>query len=113
MLQNAETTGYSFKPNKLLDQGVPGRYHASHAEPQMTALAPDEPFAVSREMCDGCMNYMQHVAETSGKPQVVADPTGVRIFHPNGETKMLGGAEAPAQQPTQLSFPTSDDATKQ
>jgi hypothetical protein len=82
--------GYSSSPNPLLDQGVPGRYFASHAEKQILAellLSEELPNAprltpsayngqaaigVSRPMCQDCQYFYAYEARRIGKDFVVA-----------------------------------------
>ena len=65
--------------------GKPGSFNLSHAEKQVAAATNGEvPIGVSREMCMDCQNFFNRLANYRGKPVVVADPTGVRIFYPDG-----------------------------
>ena len=84
VIRKAEEIGHNLRPHKLLDQGVPGRYNASHAEKQLSVIAPNEPIAVSRAMCSDCIPYFRQIAQTSGKVQIVSDPNYVRIFNADG-----------------------------
>ena len=57
-----------------MDQGVPGRYHASHAEAQHTATVPGQPIGVDRPMCTTCQSMVQHAANYSHQPMLVHYP---------------------------------------
>lgn len=89
VMKTAEGIGHKFRPAGAFDQGVPGRYNASHAEKKLSVLAPDEPIAVSRPMCPDCQDYFQALAKARGKIQVIADPDYVRIFHPDGTIDII------------------------
>jgi RHS repeat-associated protein len=80
----------------FLDNGDPGSYNASHAEMQAAAAQPGEPIGVSKEMCDNCYPAMQQIAQDSGEPQYVTDPSGTTVFHPNGGTTFLNWDEPPS-----------------
>ena len=83
VMQKASEIGHELKGNKLLDQGVEGRYNASHAEKQLSIVS-DQPIAVSKPMCADCQAYFKALAQSSGKPYTVADPNVVRVFAPDG-----------------------------
>jgi RHS repeat-associated protein len=84
VLEYANARGYSFPRKGMYDGGVPGQFHASHAELQANMIAPGRPIGVSREMCGVCQSYFREVlAPESRVPLVVADPEMVRVFHPN------------------------------
>jgi RHS repeat-associated protein len=67
------------------DQGVVGRYFASHGERQAAMLHPNTPIGVSNEMCPRCVTWFQDQATYMGREQVVADPFILRVFRPGGE----------------------------
>jgi hypothetical protein len=78
-------------PNRAFDQsrrlgsdGWPGRYQASHAEKQQALTAPDHPIAVTKPMCADCQGFFRRQAIHTGRPQIVTDPDGTRLFHPDG-----------------------------
>ncbi|MFP2896019.1 RHS repeat domain-containing protein [Corallococcus sp. 4LFB] len=83
-LQLANEMGYTFRPNRLLDQGVPGRYSASHVEPQMSVVRPNEPLGVSKDMCTSCQDFYEALAKYRQAEQVVRDPSGTWVFTPEG-----------------------------
>ena len=64
------------------DGGVPGRFFASHAEPQIAVQYPNQPIAVSRGMCAQCQIWFVDVARFRNTTQVVSDPTFTRVFRP-------------------------------
>ncbi len=94
--------GHTFAPDTFRDNGVPGRYHASHAEKQLNALRPGEPIGVSIRMCADCYNYFRLRARSMQRTLVVADPEVTRIFHPDGrvEVPALAGPAPAATGPT-------------
>jgi hypothetical protein len=87
--------GHEPKPSPKLDApGHPGSYNASHAEKKLAAQTNgDLPIGVSREMCMDCQNFFQRLANYKNKAIVVADPTGIRIFYPDG-TYVSGATKA-------------------
>ncbi len=84
VMAQAGRMGFDFRDAGAFDRSIPGRYYASHAEPQMSEIAPDEPMAVSRVMCSECQRYFKVLARYAGIPQVIADPYDVRVFYPDG-----------------------------
>lgn len=74
-----ETQSHVFDP-----RNGEGGYETSHAERQAASAAPDQPIGVSRDMCPRCQAWFQARAISRGTPQVVADPSGVRTFMPDG-----------------------------
>jgi hypothetical protein len=78
--------GHEPKPSPRLDAaGKPGSYNNSHAEKQVAAATNgDQAIGVSREMCMDCQHFFQRLANYKNKPIVVADPTGIRVFFPDG-----------------------------
>ncbi len=77
--------GQPIAPNPALDApDYPGSYNLSHAEKQIAVIKPNQPVGVSRVMCLDCQQFYQRLANSTGRPQIVADPAGVRIFLPNG-----------------------------
>jgi hypothetical protein len=89
----------------------PGRYQASHAEKQQVLTAPDHPIAVTKPMCSDCQEFFRRHAIHTGRPQIVTDPDGTRLFHPDGRIipnpgpKDFGPAPPTSPQP-----PTSPDS---
>jgi hypothetical protein len=81
-------------PNRDLDgNGGAGAYNMSHAEKKLAAKT-DGPIGVSRPMCLDCQFFFAKLAKHRGKPVLVADPTGVRIFRPDGA--VISGENAAA-----------------
>jgi hypothetical protein len=88
-LQLAAEMGYTFPVDKDKDRGVPGRFHASHVEAQLVALAPNQAIGVSRGMCPTCRSFVSSVAQYRDQAQVVADPYRVRVFYPDGTIRSI------------------------
>lgn len=89
VMERSKEIGHGLACSGYLDKGVPGRYNASHAEKQISIIAPDKPIAVSRPMCDDCPKYFTSLARFTDKPQVVSDTEYVRIFYPNGKIEKI------------------------
>ena len=86
--------GHEAKVNPHLDKaGHPGSYNLCHAEKKVAVLT-EEPIGVSRPMCLDCQFFFYRLAQHRGKPVVVADPTGVRVFMPDGA--VISGENAAA-----------------
>jgi hypothetical protein len=64
--------------------GESGKVRGSHAEKQAAVLWPDKPIGVSKDVCSDCQAWYQARAIERGVPQIVADPTGTRVFMPDG-----------------------------
>ena len=80
--------GHDLKPN-FLDQknrpdGFEGKYNASHAEKQQALTSPGSDIAVTRPMCNDCVDFHRKLAEHTGQPQLVTDPNTSRLFLPDG-----------------------------
>jgi hypothetical protein len=85
VLDFQEEMGFPALRSGALDQGVPGRYLASHAERKMSLLKPNAPIEEGPEhVCDDCILYFQRVAVYRGVPQEVTDPFGTHTFNPDG-----------------------------
>jgi hypothetical protein len=85
----AQRIGHTLRREGANDQawrpdGWPGRYQASHAEKQQALTAPNHPIAVTKPMCPDCIEFFRRHAIHTGQPQVVTDPDGTRLFHPDG-----------------------------
>ncbi|MFF3845016.1 LamG-like jellyroll fold domain-containing protein [Streptomyces sp. NPDC002328] len=72
-----------------LDLGVPGRYFDSHAEKQAEVINPGGLHVVSREMCDDCTDFFSRLAGHDNQVKQVADPEGLKVFHPDGRRDVL------------------------
>jgi len=85
--------GYEFEPyfRDPVENGrkIDGVYYASHAEKQVSELAPNQPIAVNEDMCKDCQNYFQKLADYRDVAQVVKDPQATRLFIPGGTTVTL------------------------
>ena len=81
----ADEMGYSF-PSHVDDHGVQGQYFASHAELKPAVAAPNVPVGQSNigGMCNSCQNFYRTLANYRGEVQVVASPSSVSMFYPNG-----------------------------
>jgi hypothetical protein len=75
--------GHEPAPNIQDAKGRPGSYNNSHAEKQLAAAKPGEPIGVSEVMCIDCQIFFGKLAAHTGKPVVVSDPVGIRVFVPN------------------------------
>jgi hypothetical protein len=81
----ANKIGYEPKPNTFLDAaGHPGSYNLSHAEKQLAAASNSSAHGVSRVMCWDCQAFYSRLAVYRGRVIVVADPSGLRLFLPDG-----------------------------
>jgi hypothetical protein len=78
-MAKADEIGFEFRSH-LFDQGMPGRYYASHAEPQLSLVS--DHFAVSRPMCPSCRGFVSARAVAEGKYFIVKDPDRVWFFSP-------------------------------
>jgi RHS repeat-associated protein len=67
------------------DQGVPGRYYDSHAEPQAYAKNPDGDIVVDRDPCGSCQEFLTGAAVRDQRSISVSHPSGVTVFHPTGD----------------------------
>lgn len=89
VLEHQKIIGKEPKSAGFLDQGVLGRYNASHAEKQLIVAKPNTPIDVSRAMCQDCQEFFTLEAIFRNKPQIVTDPNATRIFNPNGTVEEL------------------------
>jgi RHS repeat-associated protein len=86
----AREIGYTFPTHEKYDRGVPGRFYASHAEPQMAGLNRNQTVFVqsnSGGMCEACPSFFKALATFTTQERIVIDPTGIYIFKTNGEIK--------------------------
>ena len=84
VLSEGVEAGVEHDPHVFDPKNVEGGYESSHAERQAAVNYPDEPIGVSRDMCAGCQRWFQARAMSRGVPQFVADPSGGRVFMPDG-----------------------------
>jgi hypothetical protein len=85
----AEDMQFKIRGAGAADQGVPGRFHASHAEAQQMASAPAQPIGVDRPMCATCQKMLQHAATYSDQPLLVRDPDHARLFLPGHDKPIV------------------------
>ena len=87
VMELADEIGHPF-PASSKDNGVKGRFYASHAELKPAVVAPNVPVGQSNVggMCDSCQKFYSKLAAYRGKVQVVASPDSINIFYPNGTT---------------------------
>ena len=79
----AKIIGHNLRNAGANDQGVPGKYNASHAEKQLSIIS-DKPIGISQPMCIDCQSYFRKLAVQEGNLYIVADPDIIRIFNPDG-----------------------------
>ncbi|MGH2535949.1 MAG: hypothetical protein ACRDHL_00975 [Candidatus Promineifilaceae bacterium] len=89
-LQLANDVGFTFRPHDFDDVDVPGIYYASHAEAQLLALK-ERAIGVSNElgMCPSCQHFFSMVASSRKMTFVVADPSTIHIFNPDGAIRQI------------------------
>jgi hypothetical protein len=71
------------------DGGILGRFFASHAERQLIAISHLRVIAVSRTMCADCVRFFTRLAMVNRRMYTVADPTGIRLFMPDGNVVFI------------------------
>lgn len=71
-----------------LDNGTPGQYFNSHAEKQAEVANPGSDIAVSRPMCDDCLDFFSRKAAYDNQEKRVLDPKGMNIFLPSGARRL-------------------------
>jgi hypothetical protein len=72
--------GLTLKNAGAFDQGVPGRWAASHAEIQTTIRYPGRATEVSSETCTSCISILKQRAIATGVNQPVVDPSGLTVY---------------------------------
>ena len=75
--------GHPKKPHNR-DNGVFGRYNASHAERQEAVTAVEPAIGVSRRLCEDCHDFFIRLAQHEGREWYVTDPGGTSVFRPDG-----------------------------
>ena len=88
VINKSAEIGHDLQVNSFLDNqrsgGLPGQAKASHAEKQLSLIS-DKPIGVaSIDMCSDCQKYFSKLSIYENKAYVVADPSTVRIFNPDG-----------------------------
>lgn len=86
--------GYKFTNSGKRDNNIAGSNKGCHAEKQVIAETGD-PTGVSKPMCKSCQQYAQNRAETTGKPVVVAEPGGVRIYEQGKKPVYIPDGKSP------------------
>jgi hypothetical protein len=86
--------GYEFPNSGRRDNNVAGSSKGCHAEKQVIAETGD-PTGVSKPMCKSCQKYAQNRAETTGKPVVVAEPGGVRVYEQGKKPVYIPDGKSP------------------
>ena len=76
--------GHETEPHVFDPEGAEGQYESSHSERQRAAGTSDQEFASSKLVCPACQRWFSSRAGLEGRPQFVADPSGVRVFTPDG-----------------------------
>ncbi|HIS63710.1 MAG TPA: hypothetical protein IAC14_16015 [Candidatus Scybalomonas excrementigallinarum] len=83
IIDKSQEIGHNLRNAGANDQGIKGKYNASHAEKQLS-LKTDKPIGISQPMCQDCQNYFRCLAISESKNFVTADTNMVRIFKPDG-----------------------------
>ena len=83
VINKSNEIGHKLRNAGANDQGVSGRYNASHAEKQLSIIS-DKPIGISQPMCTDCQGYFKNLAINEGKVYITADPKTIRIFNPDG-----------------------------
>lgn len=84
MLTKCDEIGHTPEPHDFKDNGVPGQYHASHAEKQLSLTAKEPYIGTSKAMCTDCQGYFSKLAQHEGRDWYVTDPNNSWIFHADG-----------------------------
>lgn len=64
--------------------GFSGKFNCSHSEKKILTQIPNEIIGVSKEMCGDCIEFCMKQAQYTRKIVIVADPSTIHIFSPNG-----------------------------
>ncbi|MEZ2277233.1 MAG: polymorphic toxin-type HINT domain-containing protein [Microcoleus sp.] len=85
VIQRGQQIGHTFPSSGAFDRGIVGQANASHAEVQLiVGRANTNNIEVSRPMCQSCQDFFQREAIAQNRSITVTDPSGTKIFHPNG-----------------------------
>jgi hypothetical protein len=76
--------GHETEPHPFDPKGAEGQYESSHSERQQAAGTSDQEFSSSKLLCPACQKWFSLRAGLEGRPQFVADPSGVRVFTSDG-----------------------------
>jgi hypothetical protein len=82
VMEFAEQMGFQFRQAGGMDNGIPGSYYASHAEPQMAIAEPNAPVVVNKPVCGSCQDFYQALADYTQTTQIITDPFRTFIFEP-------------------------------
>lgn len=92
VFKKSNEIGHTLSNAGANDQGIPGKYNASHAEKQLSILS-DEPIGISQPMCADCQDYFKKLAIKERKMYITADPNTIRIFNPDGAVDEINRQE--------------------
>jgi len=98
VLQVTDEMGYP-RTSHYVDQGVSGKYFASHAERQMALNAEWPHIGVSKPMCPDCQGWFRSLAQYQHRDWYVTDPDGTWIFRTDGSVVTSSGLQVPTGQP--------------
>ena len=107
VLETGKKIDHKFEKAKdnVSDQGVEGRAAASHGEKKFHAKYPDEPIAVTREMCGDCVEYFKKVARHEGRSITVYEPGLTVTFRPDGSVIRSGPSGSGIEYPPRIDLP--------
>ena len=88
VIEQCNDIGHNLRSAGAKDQGILGKYNASHAEKQMSIIS-DKPIGISNPMCKDCKEYFSTLANSLGRTIVTADPQCIRIFQADGTVKEI------------------------
>ena len=98
VLQVTDEMGHP-RTSHYVDQGVPGKYFASHAERQMALNTKWPRIGVSKPMCPDCQSWFRSLAHYQRRDWYVTDPDGTWIFRTDGSVITSSGIEVSSGQP--------------
>jgi hypothetical protein len=87
--QEGIEAGHETEPHMFDPKGSEGQYESSHSERKAAAGTTDQHFASSKDMCPRCQDWFAWRARSTGMPQFVGDPSGVRVFLPDGKRLLV------------------------
>ena len=98
VLQVTDEMGHP-RTSHYVDQGVPGKYFASHAERQMALNAKWPRIGVSKPMCPDCQGWFRSLAQYQRRDWYATDPDGTWIFRTDGSVVTSSGLQVSSGQP--------------
>ena len=98
VLQVTDEMGHP-RTSHYVDQGVPGKYFASHAERQMALNTKWPRIGVSKPMCPDCQGWFRSLAQYQRRDWYVTDPDGTWIFRTDGSVVTSSGLQVSSGQP--------------